>query len=105
MSFLLPKAGSAPMVLLEALLLRRFPDAPLALLIGRQAKRAMEIGAPSLKHPFARVFAAIVATSPLANSKWPNAVPIPLLQLHKCLHIYVQKMADVRCLSKQRTTC
>jgi hypothetical protein len=36
--------------------LRRFSDAPLALLIGTPAKRATEIGAPSLKHPFARVF-------------------------------------------------
>jgi hypothetical protein len=36
--------------------LRRFPDARLALLIGTPAKRAMETGAPSLKHPFARVF-------------------------------------------------
>jgi hypothetical protein len=57
------------MVLLGAMLSRRFPDAPLALLIGRPAKRATEIGAPSLKHPFARFFTAIVATSPLANSK------------------------------------
>jgi hypothetical protein len=88
------------MVLLGAMLLRRFPDAPLALLIGRQAKRATEIGAPSLKHPFARVFAVVVATSPLANSKWRNAVHMPILQLHKRLHICVRKMADVRCLSK-----
>ena len=47
--------------------LRRFPDAPLAHLIGTPAKRATEIGAPSLKHPFARVFVAAAATSPLAN--------------------------------------
>jgi hypothetical protein len=93
------------MVLLGVMLLRRFPDAPLALLIGMKAKRAEEKGAPSLKHPFARVFTAIVATSPLANSKWRNAVPLPLLQLHKCLHICVRKMADLRCPSKQRTTC
>jgi hypothetical protein len=53
---------------------RRFSDVPLAHLIGRTAKRAMEIGAPSLKHPFARVFTEIVATSPLANSKWCNVV-------------------------------
>jgi hypothetical protein len=52
---------------LGALRLRRFPDAPLALLIGIPAKRVKEKGAPSLKHPFARVFAAIVATSPLAS--------------------------------------
>jgi hypothetical protein len=52
--------------------LRRFSDVPLAHLIGTPAKRVTEIGAPSLKHPFARVFAAIVATSPLANSKWCN---------------------------------
>jgi hypothetical protein len=39
--------------------LRRFPDAPLALLIGTPAKRATEIGAPSLKHPFARVLPAL----------------------------------------------
>jgi hypothetical protein len=38
--------------------LRRFSDAPLALLIGKPAKRAEEKGAPSLKHPFARVFPA-----------------------------------------------
>jgi hypothetical protein len=55
--------------------LRRFSDAPLAHLIGTPAKRATEIGAPSLKHPFARVFPAIVATSPLANLKWCNADP------------------------------
>jgi hypothetical protein len=36
--------------------LRRFSDAPLALLIGTPAKRVKEIGAPSLKHPFPRVF-------------------------------------------------
>lgn len=36
--------------------LRRFADAPLALLIGTPAKRVKEKGAPSLKHPFARVF-------------------------------------------------
>ena len=36
--------------------LRRFSDAPLALLIGTPAKRAEEKGALSLKHPFARVF-------------------------------------------------
>jgi hypothetical protein len=36
--------------------LRRFSDAPLALLIGTPAKRVKEKGAPSLKHPFARVF-------------------------------------------------
>jgi hypothetical protein len=47
-------------------------DAPLAHLIGTQAKRATEIGAPSLKHPFARAFATVVATSLLANSKWRN---------------------------------
>jgi hypothetical protein len=38
--------------------LRRFSDAPLAHLIGTPAKRAEEKGAPSLKHPFARVFPA-----------------------------------------------
>jgi len=41
-----------------ALRLRRFSDAPLALLIGTPAKRVKEKGAPSLKHPFARVFTA-----------------------------------------------
>jgi hypothetical protein len=51
---------------------RPYPDAPLAHLIGTLAKRATEIGAPSLKHPFARALATIVATSPLANSKWRN---------------------------------
>ena len=45
-------------MLLGVLRLRRFSDAPLALLIGTTAKRAKEIGAPSLKHPFARVFPA-----------------------------------------------
>ena len=35
-----------------ALRLRRFSDAPLALLIGTPAKRVKELGAPSLKHPF-----------------------------------------------------
>jgi hypothetical protein len=43
-------------MLLGATRLRRFSDVPLALLIGTPAKRAKEIGAPSLKHPFARVF-------------------------------------------------
>ena len=43
-------------MLLGVLRLRRFSDAPLALLIGTPAKRVKEIGAPSLKHPFARVF-------------------------------------------------
>jgi hypothetical protein len=57
-----------------ALRLRRFSDAPLALLIGTPAKRVKEIGAPSLKHPFARVFTALVAPSPLANLKGCNAV-------------------------------
>jgi hypothetical protein len=38
---------------------RRFADAPLAHLIGTLAKRATEIGAPSLKHPFAHVFPAL----------------------------------------------
>lgn len=36
--------------------MRRFSDAPLALLIGTPAKGVKEKGAPSLKHPFARVF-------------------------------------------------
>jgi hypothetical protein len=44
---------------LGVLRFRRFSDAPLALLFGTPAKRAMEIGAPSLKHPFARVFPAL----------------------------------------------
>ena len=46
-------------MLLGDLRLRRFSDAPLALLIGPPAKRVKEIGAPSLKHPFARVFTAL----------------------------------------------
>ena len=46
-------------MLLGDLRLRRFSDAPLALLIGTPAKRVKETGAPSLKHPFARVFAAL----------------------------------------------
>ena len=58
----------------EAMRLRRFFDAPLALLIGTPAKRVKEIGALSLKHPFARVFTALVAPSPLANLKGCNAV-------------------------------
>jgi homogentisate 1,2-dioxygenase len=62
-------------MLFGALRLRRFSYAPLALLIGTPAKRVKEIGAPSLKHPFARVFTALVAPSPLANSKGCNAVP------------------------------
>ena len=56
-------------MLLGALRLRRFSDAPLALLIGTPAKRVKEIGVPSLKHPFARVFAAFTSASPLANRK------------------------------------
>ena len=63
------------MVLLRTPCLRRFFDAPLALLIGNPAKRVKEIGAPSLKHPFARVFTALVAPSPLANPKGCNAEP------------------------------
>ena len=55
--------------------LRQFPDAPLAHLIGTPAKRVKEIGAPSLKHPFASVFPAIVATSPLANSSGAMRAP------------------------------
>ena len=46
-------------MLLGVLRLRRFSDAPLALLIGTPAKRVKETGAPSLKHPFARVFTAL----------------------------------------------
>ena len=46
-------------MLLAALRLRRLSDAPLALMIGASAKRVKEIGAPSLKHPFARVFTAL----------------------------------------------
>jgi len=46
-------------MLLGDLRLRRISDAPLALLFGTPAKRVKEIGAPSLKHPFARVFAAL----------------------------------------------
>lgn len=42
-----------------ALRLCRFSDAPLALLIGAPAKRVKETGAPSLKHPFARVCTAL----------------------------------------------
>ena len=57
-----------------ALRLGRFSDAPLALLIGTPAKRVKEQGAPSLKHPFARVFTALVAPSPLANLQGCNAV-------------------------------
>ncbi len=61
-------------MLLGVLRLRRFSDAPLALLIETPAKRVKEIGAQSLKHPFARVFTALVAPSPLANLKGCNAV-------------------------------
>lgn len=46
-------------MLLGDLRLRRFSDAPLALLIGTPAKRVKEKGAPSLKHPFARVFTGL----------------------------------------------
>jgi hypothetical protein len=53
----------------QATRLRQFSDVPLALMIGAPAKRVKEIGAPSLKHPFARVFIALVAPSPLANLK------------------------------------
>jgi|CXWL01.1.fsa_nt_gi hypothetical protein len=66
---------------------RRYPDAPLAHLIGTQAKRVKEIGALSLKHPFARVFTALVTPSPLANSKGRNAMPVHVLHLHKCVQI------------------
>ena len=58
----------------QATRLRQFADVPLALMIGAPAKRVKEIGAPSLKHPFARVFIALVAPSPLANLKGCNAV-------------------------------
>jgi integrase len=69
--FALPtsNADSASLMPFGALRLRRFSDAPLALLIGTPAKRVTEIGAPSLKHPFSRVFTALVAPSPLANLK------------------------------------
>jgi hypothetical protein len=43
----------------QATRLRQFSDVPLALMIGAPAKRVKEIGAPSLKHPFARVFPAL----------------------------------------------
>jgi hypothetical protein len=43
----------------QATRLRQFSDVPLALMIGAPAKRVKEIGAPSLKHPFARVFTAL----------------------------------------------
>jgi hypothetical protein len=43
----------------QATRLRQFSDVPLALMIGTPAKRVKEIGAPSLKHPFARVFPAL----------------------------------------------
>ena len=46
-------------MLLGDLRLRLFFDAPLALLIGTPAKWVKEKGAPSLKHPFARVFTAL----------------------------------------------
>jgi integrase len=51
-------ADAASLMPLGVLRLRRFCDAPLALLIGTPAKRVKETGAPSLKHPFARVFPA-----------------------------------------------
>ena len=44
---------------LGGLRLRQGLDAPLVHLIGTLAKRVKEIGAPSLKHPFARVFTAL----------------------------------------------
>jgi hypothetical protein len=44
---------------LGVLRLRGLSDVPLAFLIGTPAKRATEIGAPNLKHPFARVFPAL----------------------------------------------
>nr|WP_315457130.1 hypothetical protein [uncultured Sphingorhabdus sp.] len=55
--------------------LRRFSDAPLALLIGTPAKRVKENGAPSLKHPFARVFTAL---RPFAAGelKWVQCGPL-----------------------------
>jgi hypothetical protein len=46
-------------MLLGVLRFRRFSNAPLALLIGIPAKRMKETGAPSFKHPFARVFPAL----------------------------------------------
>ena len=53
--------------------MRRCCDVPLAPSIGIPAKRVTELGAPSLKHPVARVFSAIIATSPLASLKWGDA--------------------------------
>lgn len=76
--------------------MRRCLDAPLAHLIGTPAKRAKEIGAPSLKHPFARVFAAIVTTSPLANSKWCNGDPFD--RQPKILAIWRDLMIDRKAL-------
>ncbi len=57
---------------LGVLRFRRFSDAPLALLIGTPAKRATELGAPSLKHPFARVFPALrhFAAGDLNVAQW-----------------------------------
>jgi hypothetical protein len=46
-------------MLLGDVRLCRFSDAPLAPLIGTPAKRVKEKGAPSLKHPFSRVFIAL----------------------------------------------
>jgi hypothetical protein len=70
--------------------LRLFPDAPLALLIGILAKRAKETGAPSLKHPFARVFAADDPTSPLANSRCGHQ-GIPLIEEQTCTGLLVRQ--------------
>jgi hypothetical protein len=62
-------------MLLGVLRLRRFSDAPLALLIGTPAKRVKEKGAPSLKHPFARVFPALrhFAAGELKVVQWCGA--------------------------------
>ena len=104
--------------------LRRFPDAPLAHLVGTPAKRATEIGAPSLKHPFARVFPRL---SPFAAGELKVVKCGPLRSatedlgnidhtsisrgryqlllashLHRCLHIRASKLADFRCFPNAR---
>ena len=54
---------------------RLYPDAPLAHLIGKQAKQGWETGETSLGSPPIPRLAAFASASPLANQKWKGRDP------------------------------
>ena len=80
-------------------LFRLYSDAPLAHLIGTQAKQDRDKGETSLGSPPILRLAAFASASPLANQKWNERCSrwtqigsLPLKNgpdLHKCLHILV----------------